>query len=236
VTFGLQPITLNSSLKNWSKDLHDIFTYMQSKNPDLKGRAEKILEVLFTKTLHSGHWSCVQFGARTKFFEQSNHILSLVVLTWLCQLQQFFLNDEHRHKNGDWNNLEKYTGVTTNPMKNTTRQTSTYLLLQNQRFLHKLLTLTNPNQNKTSQGSVHHWKNGCWVFSNQTKQFSCRTLMTLILKQKAVSKEYRRRFYRNSKSRQQILLLILTTLTLRTTILQNLTLTQRETKTCQSTN
>jgi hypothetical protein len=101
VTFGLQPITLNSSLKNWSKDLHDIFTYMRSKKPDLKGRAEEILEVLFTKTLHSGHWSHVQFGARTKFFEQSNGILSLVVLTWLRQLQQFFLDDKCGHENRD---------------------------------------------------------------------------------------------------------------------------------------
>ncbi len=40
VTFGLQPITLTSTLKNWSKDLHDIFTYMLTKNPDLKGKAE----------------------------------------------------------------------------------------------------------------------------------------------------------------------------------------------------
>jgi hypothetical protein len=120
VSLGLQPITLNSSLKNWSKDLQDIFTYMRSKNLDLKGRAEEILEVLFTETLHSGHWSRVQFGARTKFFEQSNGILSLVVLTWLHQLQQFFLDDEHKHKNGDWNNLGKYTGVTTNSMKDTT--------------------------------------------------------------------------------------------------------------------
>ncbi len=93
---------------------------MRSKNPDLKDRAEELLDVLFTKTLHSGYWSCVQFGARTKFFEGSNGILSLVVLTWLRQLQQFFLNDEHGHNNGDWNNLEKYTGVTTNPMKDTT--------------------------------------------------------------------------------------------------------------------
>ncbi len=94
---------------------------MRSKNPDLKGRAEEILEVLFTKTLHSGYWSHVQFGARTKFFEQSNGILGLVVLTWLRQLQQFFLNDKHGHKNGDWNSSGKYTGVTTNPMKDTTQ-------------------------------------------------------------------------------------------------------------------
>jgi hypothetical protein len=49
-------------------------------------------------------------------------------------------------------------------------------------------------------------------------------------------KEYRRRIYRNSISQQQILFLLLTTLKWRMTILQNLTLTQRETKTCQSTN
>jgi hypothetical protein len=47
VTFGLQPTTLKSNLKDWSKDLHNIFTYMQTKNPDLEGRAEEILDVLF---------------------------------------------------------------------------------------------------------------------------------------------------------------------------------------------
>jgi hypothetical protein len=30
VMFGLQPTRLNSSLKEWSQDLHDIFTYMQT--------------------------------------------------------------------------------------------------------------------------------------------------------------------------------------------------------------
>ncbi len=69
VTFGLQPITLKSNLKDWSKDLYYIFTYMQTKNPDLEGRAEEILDVLFSKTLHSGYWSRIQFGAMTKFFK-----------------------------------------------------------------------------------------------------------------------------------------------------------------------
>jgi hypothetical protein len=120
VTFDLQPITLNSSLKKWSKDLHDIFRYMRSKNPDLKDRAEELLDVLFTKTLHSGYWSRVQFRARTQFFERSIGILSVVVPTWLRQLPQFFLNDKHGCNNGDWNNLGKFNRVTTNPMKDTT--------------------------------------------------------------------------------------------------------------------
>ncbi len=114
VTFGLQPITLTSTLKNWSKDLHDIFTHMLTKNLDLKGRAEEILDVLFSKTLHCGYWLRTQFGARTIFFEQSNGVLSLVVLTWLRQLQRFFLNDEHTHNNGNRSKLGKYTGCTTN--------------------------------------------------------------------------------------------------------------------------
>ncbi len=55
VTFGLQPTRLNSSLKDWSQDLHIIFTYMQTKNPDLKRRPTEILDVLFINTVHSGH-------------------------------------------------------------------------------------------------------------------------------------------------------------------------------------
>ncbi len=44
----------------------------------------------------------------------------MVVLTWLRQLQQFFLNEEKKDKNGDWNNFGKYTGTTTNNLKDTT--------------------------------------------------------------------------------------------------------------------
>ena len=45
--------------------------------------------------------------------------MSLLVLTWLRQLQQFFLNDEHKAENGDWNTLGKYTGTTSNLLKET---------------------------------------------------------------------------------------------------------------------
>ena len=55
VTFELQPMRLNSSLKQWSPDLHDIFRYMQTRKPELRGRATEILDVLFNSTVHSGH-------------------------------------------------------------------------------------------------------------------------------------------------------------------------------------
>jgi hypothetical protein len=119
VTFGLQPVRLNSSLNDWSQDLHIIFTYMQTKNPDLKRRANKILDVLFINTVQSGHWSHVQFGTRHNFFQQNNGTLSLIILTWLCQLQQFFLDEDKNDKNGDWKIFEKYTGTTSNHLRDT---------------------------------------------------------------------------------------------------------------------
>jgi hypothetical protein len=42
----------------------------------------------------------------------------LVILTWLQQLQQFFLN-KNTDNNGDWNIFGKYCGTTQNLLKNT---------------------------------------------------------------------------------------------------------------------
>ncbi len=70
VTFRLQQMHLNSSLKQWSPDLHDIFTYMQTRKPELRGRATEILDVLFNNTVHSGHWSHVQFKTKKKKFSK----------------------------------------------------------------------------------------------------------------------------------------------------------------------
>jgi hypothetical protein len=92
---------------------------MLTKKLELKDRADQILKVLFDNTLHTGHWTKVQFGSSKKFVERDNGILSLLVLTWLRQLQQFFLNDEHKAENGDWNTLGKYTGTTSNLLKET---------------------------------------------------------------------------------------------------------------------
>jgi hypothetical protein len=45
--------------------------------------------------------------------------LTLVVLTWLRQLQQYFLQRPNNY-NGDWSKLGKYYGMTTNHFKSTT--------------------------------------------------------------------------------------------------------------------
>jgi hypothetical protein len=36
VTFGLQPVDLSYSLKEWSPDLYDVFLYMQTRKAELK--------------------------------------------------------------------------------------------------------------------------------------------------------------------------------------------------------
>jgi hypothetical protein len=56
---------------------------------------------------------------RQKFFQQNDGTLSLIVLTWLRQLQQFFLNEDKNDKNGDWNIFGKYTGTTSNHLRDT---------------------------------------------------------------------------------------------------------------------
>jgi hypothetical protein len=77
---------------------------LHTRKVELKGNATQILDVLFNHTLHSGHWSKVLFGTKQKFLQRNNTTLSLVILTWLQQLQQFFL-DKNTDKNGDWNIL-----------------------------------------------------------------------------------------------------------------------------------
>jgi hypothetical protein len=142
VTFGLQPTRLNSSLKDWSQDLHIIFTNIQTKNPDLKRRATEILDVLFINTVHSGHWSHVQFGKRQKFFQQNNITLSLIVLTWLRQLQQFFLNEDKNDKNGDWNIFGKFTGTTSNHLRDTTLANINFSSASSPNVLTKITKIT----------------------------------------------------------------------------------------------
>jgi hypothetical protein len=39
VTIGLQPVDLNDSLKEWSSDLYDVFSYMQTRKAELKDNA-----------------------------------------------------------------------------------------------------------------------------------------------------------------------------------------------------
>jgi hypothetical protein len=119
IAFGLQPTKLNASLEHRLPDLYNLFTYhVKSKKSDMAKNTSRLVNVLFNKTLHSGHWSKVKFGTMQGFDGRQNKTLTLVVLTWLRQLQQYFLQRPNNN-NGDWSKLGKYCGTTANPLKNT---------------------------------------------------------------------------------------------------------------------
>ncbi len=119
IAFGLQPTTLHASLEHWSPDLYNLFTYhVKSKKADMAKNASWVVNVLFNKTLHFWHWSKVKFRTMQDSNERQNKTLTLVVLTWLHQLQQYFLQRSN-NKNSDWSKLGKYCGTTTNHFKST---------------------------------------------------------------------------------------------------------------------
>jgi hypothetical protein len=92
IAFGLQPTMLNASLEHWLPDLYNLFTYhVKSKNADMAKNTSQVVNVLFNKTLHFKNWSKVKFGTMQDFNGRQNKTLTLVVLTCLHQLQQYFL-------------------------------------------------------------------------------------------------------------------------------------------------
>jgi hypothetical protein len=75
IAFGLQPTTLNTSLEHWLPDLYNLFTYhVKSKTTDMAKNASRVVNVLFNKTLHSGHWSKAKFGTMQDFNGRQNKL------------------------------------------------------------------------------------------------------------------------------------------------------------------
>ncbi len=91
LTFGLSP-KIWDDLESWSPDLFNLFSYLGDKqrDPSKKERAEELLTILFDKTLHNGYFRKLPFGSKDKFAKMTNTTLPLVMLTWLCQLEEYF--------------------------------------------------------------------------------------------------------------------------------------------------
>ncbi len=73
--------------------------------------ADHLLTILFHKTLLSGYFAKLPFGSKDKFEKMPNTILPLVILTWLCQLQEHFYEIGNNKESGDWNVHRKYCAV-----------------------------------------------------------------------------------------------------------------------------
>ncbi len=209
---------------------------MQTRKAELKDNTTWILDVPCNDTLHSGHWSKVQFGTKQKFLQRNNTTLSLVILTWLEQLQQFFL-DKTQIRMGTGSFLEN---ILVQP-KTFWRilhhwQTSTSANIPHKTIWHKLLKLNNSSHSKKRKESVHHWKNGHYVFYNQTKSFNWRYFMLIILKQHSIGIEWHERNAPLLKSQRRISLYPTLTVTHGTTILRDWILRQTDMKDNQTRN
>ncbi len=92
--------------------MFEVFTNLENKsvlNKKQQTNANRIIEVLFNKTKHNGHFAKVQFSSKRTFMATQNFKLSLIVLTWLHQLEQHFLHpDMETSDNEDWNKYGKY--------------------------------------------------------------------------------------------------------------------------------
>jgi hypothetical protein len=100
-------------LEDWSPDLFNLFSYLSNKQQDLskEEQAERLLTILFDRTLHNGYFAKLPFRSRDKFAKMTNITLPLVVLTWLHQLQEYFYKIGDTNANRDWNTHRKYAPI-----------------------------------------------------------------------------------------------------------------------------
>ncbi len=69
------------------------------------------MTILFDKTLHNGYFGKLPFGSKDKFTKMTNTTLPLVMLTWLCHLEEYFYKIGDTNESGDWNTHRKYCPV-----------------------------------------------------------------------------------------------------------------------------
>ena len=108
--YGLNP-KLRCDLKDWSPDLYKLFSYFGEKQQDSSNCPTDPLNVLFDKTQHCSYFGKLPFGKRTKFEKMANATLPLVILTWLCQLQEHFFEQPENNPLIDWNDVGRYCNV-----------------------------------------------------------------------------------------------------------------------------
>jgi hypothetical protein len=109
--FGLSPKICND-LENQSLDLFHLFSFMGNKQTDTKKEgADRLLNILIYKTLHSGYFGKLPFGSKDKFEKMPNTILPLVVFMVAPTSRTFFYEIGDNKESGDWNAHGKYCAV-----------------------------------------------------------------------------------------------------------------------------
>jgi hypothetical protein len=70
-----------------------------------------VLEILLNKTSHNSYFGKSVFGGKQYICQFNNPMLYLVVLTWLCQLQQCFFHYNDIQDKKDRNKYGRYCGT-----------------------------------------------------------------------------------------------------------------------------
>ena len=108
--YGLSP-KLRSDLNKWLPELFELFSYFGEKQRDPSKSPTRLLNILFKNTEHSSYFGKLPFGKRTKFEKMANTTIPLVILTWLCQLQEHFFEQPENSPHIDWNDSGRYCNV-----------------------------------------------------------------------------------------------------------------------------
>jgi hypothetical protein len=96
---------VRSNLQDVSSDLFKIETFMRdrtTKNAKDYEDAEKLIQQLFARTDHSAIFKQMDFGNMTHFKQLTCYAIPFLVITSLCQLQEYFflVEDEDFFKEG----------------------------------------------------------------------------------------------------------------------------------------
>ena len=145
--YGLS-LKLRSDLNKWSPELFELFSYFGKKQWDPSKSPTRLLNILFKNTEHSSYFGKLLFGKRTKFEKMANTTIPLVILTWLCQLQEHFFEQPENSPHIDWNDSGRYCNV---PIKNAVVKGVNHVHICQKRTLklqQKLNLLTASNQTR----------------------------------------------------------------------------------------
>jgi hypothetical protein len=122
--------------------IQSFFLYGRQKTEYKKKEADCLLTILFQKTLHSGYFAKLPFGSKANFEKMPNTILPLVVLTWLCQLQEHFYEISDNKESGDWNVHGKYCAIRTKHVSKDFPLDNVHMMKANSTSLVKIKSVT----------------------------------------------------------------------------------------------
>jgi hypothetical protein len=126
------------------------------------------LTILFDRNLHNGYFAKLPFGSRDKFAKMTNTTLALVVLMWLCQLQEYFYKTGDANQNGDWNVQGKFFPFKAKHVSREFPLDNMYMIKSNSTAVTKITSVQwiTPNNKNSKQvvDSLEEWaaKILCW--------------------------------------------------------------------------